>query len=87
MEKDPCCQAPFVAEAVIKIAINLEEKMDIPLNGTVLIIGSIIQVEINASWAGRDGFVALSEAEILISQGLDAYFIAKEIGRLAYARP
>lgn len=83
----PCCQAPFVAEAVVKIAMKFEVKMDIPLNGTVLIIGSITQVEIDASMVGPDGFVALSEAEILISQGLDAYFISKEIGRLAYAKP
>ncbi len=83
----PCSHAPFVEEALVKIAMKFEEKIDIPLNGTVLIIGSIIQVEIEAELVGPDGFVALSEAEILISQGLDGYFISKEIGRLAYAKP
>jgi len=44
-------------------------------------------VDINASLVGPDGYVALSDAEILISQGLDAYFVSKAIGRLPYAKP
>ena len=81
------CQAPFVDEAVVKIAMKFEESIPIPLNGTILIIGSVIQVEISASMVGPDGFVALSEAGILISQGLDAYFVSKAIGRLPYGTP
>ncbi len=83
----PTCKAPFVEEAIVKIAMKLEDIIPIPLNGTVLIIGSIMQVEIDASMIGTDGFVALSEAEILISQGLDAYFVSKALGRLPYAKP
>jgi len=81
------CYAPFVANAVVKIAMKLEDTIPIPLNGTILIVGSVMQVEIDASMVGPDGFVALSEAEVLISQGLDAYFISKAIGRLPYAKP
>lgn len=81
------CNAPFVQEAIVKIAMKFEESIPIPLNGALLIIGSITQVEINDNLIGEDGFVALSEADILISQGLDAYFVAKPIGRLPYAKP
>lgn len=83
----PCCRAPFVEEAIVKIAMKFEESIPIPLNGTILIIGSIIQVDIDASLVGPDGFVALSEAEVLLSQGLDAYFVSKAVGRLPYAKP
>lgn len=83
----PTCKAPFVKTAIVKIAMKLEEIIPIPLNGTVLIIGSIMQVEIDASMIGTDGFIALSEAGILISQGLDAYFVSKALGRLPYAKP
>jgi flavin reductase (DIM6/NTAB) family NADH-FMN oxidoreductase RutF len=83
----PSCYAPFVANAVVKIAMKFEDHIPIPLNGTILIIGSITQVEIDASLVGSDGFVALSDAEVLISQGLDAYFVAKGVGRLPYAKP
>ncbi|MEI7628649.1 MAG: flavin reductase [Bacteroidota bacterium] len=79
--------APFVHEAIVKIAMHLEQTIPIELNGTVLIIGSIMQVEIDASFIGPDGYVALSDAEVLISQGLDAYFVPKPIGRLPYAKP
>jgi hypothetical protein len=41
----------------------------------------------NDELAGKDGFVNLSSEEILISQGLDAYFTASLIGRLDYAKP
>lgn len=78
---------PFVEEAVVKIAMKFEESIPITLNGTILIIGSIIQVDINDGIVGDDGFVNLSAFEVLISQGLDAYFISSEVGRLPYAKP
>lgn len=82
------CYAPFVEDAVVKIAMKFEEIIPIKMNGTILIIGSIKQVNIvDDSLVGSDGFVALSDANILISQGLDAYFISKMIGRLPYAKP
>ena len=83
----PPCAAPFAAEAEVKIALHLEQTIDIPLNKTILIIGSIQQVEIPDQLVASDGYVALSAADILISQGLDAYFVTQTIGRLPYAKP
>ncbi len=79
--------APFVANAVVKIAMKYEECIEIPLNGTVLIIGSIAHIRIDDDMVGPDGFVNLTTKEVLISQGLDAYFTTKELGRLPYAKP
>jgi flavin reductase (DIM6/NTAB) family NADH-FMN oxidoreductase RutF len=81
------CYAPFAEDAVVKIAMKLEDTIPIPLNGTILIIGSIQHAEMDARLVGTDGFVNLSAAEVLISQGLDAYFTSKEIGRLPYVKP
>ena len=83
----PSCFAPFVADAVVKIAMKLEDTIRIPQNGTLLIIGSIMNVDIDSALVGADGFVALSDADVLVSQGLDAYFITKAVGRLPYAKP
>lgn len=83
----PSVTVPFVSEAVVQISMQLEEIIPITINGTILIIGSIQTVELNDTLVGNDGFVDLSAAEILISQGLDAYFTTSEIGRLAYAKP
>lgn len=83
----PSYDAPFVDEAIVKIAMNFEQCIDIPLNGTKLIIGSIKFVDIADSFVGDDGYVDLSAADALISQGLDAYFTAQNLGRLPYAKP
>jgi flavin reductase (DIM6/NTAB) family NADH-FMN oxidoreductase RutF len=83
----PFCFAPFVKDAVVSIAMKLEEIIPIKINGTVMIIGSIKQVLIAAEMIETDGFVALSKEDVLISQGLDAYFVSKPIGRLPYAKP
>lgn len=87
----PCyhsvCQAPFVEEAVVKIAMKFEESIPITINGTLLIVGSIMQVDLNDELVCVDGFVNLSASEVLISQGLDAYFVSRPIGRLPYAKP
>ncbi len=81
------CKAPYVADAIVQISMQLEEIVPITINGTILIIGSIQSVEMNDALIGTDGFVNLSAAEILISQGLDAYFTTSMIGRLEYAKP
>lgn len=80
-------RAPFVEEAVVKMAMKLEESLPITINGTILIIGSILQVDLDDGMVGDDGFVHLSSSDVLISQGLDAYFSSTEIGRLPYAKP
>ncbi len=79
--------APFVQEAVVKIGMKLEQTIEIELNGTILIIGSIQQVEIPQEIVSPDGFVKLTEQDILVSCGLDAYFKTEQIGRLTYAKP
>jgi flavin reductase (DIM6/NTAB) family NADH-FMN oxidoreductase RutF len=83
----PFCDAPFVKNAVVKIAMQLEETIPISVNGTILIIGSITHVDTDPSLIGSDGFIDLSAENILISQGLDAYFTSNPVGRLPYAKP
>jgi flavin reductase (DIM6/NTAB) family NADH-FMN oxidoreductase RutF len=79
--------APFVTGAVVQIAMKFEERIDIKLNGTVLIVGSVQEICVENSLVGADGFVNLSEAGVLVSQGLDAYFTTSPLGRLPYAKP
>ena len=79
--------APFVAEAHVKVAMKLEQKIDIAINGTILIIGSIQQIELDETMLSADGFVALEKASTLACAGLDAYYETTLIERLSYARP
>lgn len=79
--------APFIAGANVKIGMKFETKIDIELNGTVMIIGSVQYIEIDDLLVSEDGFVDLAAAETLLSCGLDAYFTAQPIKRLSYAKP
>lgn len=80
-------KAPFVTEAVVKIAMRFEEKINITINGTLLIIGSIQHIDVAESLVSPDGFVALDKASVLACAGLDAYYSPQFLGRLAYAKP
>ncbi len=77
--------APFIAEAPIKVAMKFEEKMDITINNTILLIGSIEHIEVNESVISTDGFVALEKLNTLACSGLDAYYETRFIDRLSYA--
>jgi len=79
--------APFVAEAPIKVAMKLEQKMDITINNTILLIGSIYFIELDKEVISPDGFVALDRLNTLACAGTDAYYETRLIGRLSYAKP
>lgn len=83
----PGCDAPFVAEAPIKVAMKLEQRMDIAINNTILLIGSIQYIEIDERIISAGGFVALDQANALACAGTDAYYETRLIGRLSYAKP
>jgi hypothetical protein len=79
--------APFVQEAVVKIGMQFLEKVEIKLNGTILVIGSIEYIELNENCISNDGFVSLEKENILGCVGLDAYYSPRFLGRLSYAKP
>lgn len=78
---------PFVAESPVKIGMKFEEKVDIAINGTILIIGSIHFIELDEQFLSGDGFVDLAKAKTLTCAGLDAYFENTLLHRLSYAKP
>jgi len=86
-QSPPPFAAPFVAGAMVQIGMKFEERVDLKINGTVLLIGSIQSVYIDDALVEADGFVNLSAAGVLVSQGLDAYFTTSPLGRLPYAKP
>ncbi|MFM6935095.1 MAG: flavin reductase family protein [Flavobacteriales bacterium] len=78
--------APFVREAPVKIGIKFEEKIDISINGTILLIGSISFIDMDEKVIAPDGFVHLDQLKTLSCAGLDAYFDTRLIQRLSYAK-
>lgn len=80
-------KAPYVAQSSVKMGVEFRQKIDIELNGTVLVIGEIIEVLLDDSIIQPDGKLDLVTAETVSVTGLDEYHIATSLGRLAYAKP
>lgn len=78
---------PFAKESPVKIFLELVDRKDIELNGTVLIIGKVIELFIDEKLLSKDGFIQHEKAGIVTSVGLDAYYETKLLSRLSYARP
>jgi flavin reductase (DIM6/NTAB) family NADH-FMN oxidoreductase RutF len=79
--------APYVYESKVKIGLTLKEKINVSTNQTVIIIGQILEIEIDAKAISNDGFVNLEKLETCTVSGLDAYYLPSKIERLSYAKP
>lgn len=79
--------APFVAESRIRYALQLEDIIDIPTNGTKLIIGSVQLIEILDHELTNSGGIDLVQAGSVASTALDTYFTLNDLAQLDYAKP
>jgi flavin reductase (DIM6/NTAB) family NADH-FMN oxidoreductase RutF len=78
--------APFIKDAPVKIAMKFIEKIDITINGTIMVLGSVEKIIFEDDLISDDGFVALEKADVLACTGLDAYYKTSFLGRLSYAK-
>lgn len=78
--------APFVSESRMRFALKLVETIPIAANGTVLIIGEVILVQLPEDSLSEDGCIDLTALESLASTALDTYFQLSEPTRLPYAK-
>jgi flavin reductase (DIM6/NTAB) family NADH-FMN oxidoreductase RutF len=79
--------APFVLESRFRLGMEFVERIDIPLNGTTLILGKVVLVQVEESALAADGSVDLVGLETVASTALDTYFGISPLGRLSYAKP
>ncbi len=79
--------APFVAESRVQLGCELVQKIDLEINGTIMLIGKIIYVQVPDESIAEDGFMDLEKAGSLTCSGLDSYHKTERIARLAYAKP
>ncbi len=79
--------APYVAESYVKMGLQFEQRTDIPLNGTILIIGRIVEVMLPNECLGPDGYVDIEKAGTVTGSALDGYHTTQRLARLAYAKP
>ena len=80
-------KAPYVKESNIKIGLKFVEEQEIKFNGTIFIVGEIIEVILLDDVVSKDGYVDIESAGTIAISGLDSYHETKRIARLAYAKP
>jgi flavin reductase (DIM6/NTAB) family NADH-FMN oxidoreductase RutF len=78
--------APFVKESSIKYALSLQQIIPIELNGTFLVIGKIIAIQVDNSVVSEDGFLQLDKAASICSNGIDGYYTTELIKRYSYVK-
>jgi flavin reductase (DIM6/NTAB) family NADH-FMN oxidoreductase RutF len=79
--------APFVAESRFRIGMKLEEIIPIPSNGTRLIVGRVVMVQVAEQALLEHGGIDLVGLDCLASTALDTYFRVLPLARLAHAKP
>ncbi len=79
--------APFVQESFVQLGMKFRERIDIETNGTVLIIGEVLEVFYPKNCLLEDGFLDIEKAGTITCSGLDSYHKTLQLDRLSYAKP
>lgn len=79
--------APLVAQARVKLALELRDHQELKINNTHLVIGEVIQATIPEACLREDGSLDLAAADSMALSGLDSYHQTELYRRMAYAKP
>lgn len=79
-------KAPFVKESNIKYGLEFVERHELKINGTILIIGKIIEIMIPDLCLFKDGAIDIEKAETIAISGLDSYHQTRRLAKLSYAK-
>lgn len=78
--------APFVKESTIKIGMKFEEEYPIKINGTLLILGSIVDIYLPEETLSDEYYIDLDLAGTAAISGVNSYYKAKKLKSIPYAR-
>ena len=79
--------APLVAEASVKLGLELREHRELEINGTHFLIGEITLADFPGEAMMEDGALSLALCGSVALTGLDTYHAATPVRRMAYAKP
>lgn len=79
--------APFVAESPVQIGLAFREQIEIPINGTILMIGEVQELYVPENYLADDGYLDIEAAGTITVSGLDSYHATQRLARLSYAKP
>jgi len=79
--------APYVSESKIQIGMHLVQKLDIRLNGTILVVGQVTHIYMEDAGYLGNGIVDLNAVGTICVSGLDTYHRVQKIATYPYANP
>lgn len=79
--------APFVAESKLKIGLEYKQQIPIEINGTSLVLGQVVVIDMPDYLMEEVGHLNLSLIDDIGISGLNTYYSVEKIARLPYARP
>jgi len=79
--------APYVTESSLKIGLKRVQQIDIPINGTTLLIGEVQEIWVAENALGSDGNIRFDLLEAAGVGGLDTYYRFEAVARFGYAKP
>lgn len=79
-------KAPFVKESNFKMGLRFREKIDIPLNGTILIIGEIEELITPANAFSTEDDINLESSNSIGISGLNSYYSLTKINEFPFVR-
>ena len=80
-------KAPYVKESKVKIGLRFVEEQHIKVNGTILMIGEIIEVILEENYLNESNIIQLQQSEAIGVNGLETYYKLEKIAELPYAKP
>ncbi|MCU0354219.1 MAG: flavin reductase [Cytophagales bacterium] len=78
--------APYVGESVVRTGLQFVEKHELAINGTILVIGRVVELHCPAECVQTDGYLDIEQAGSITCSGLDSYHTTQRLGRLPYAK-
>lgn len=79
--------APYVKESAVKYGLSFAEKHELKINGTILVIGRVMEVMLPEQCLLSDGSIDIEAAGSITVSGLDSYHGTRRLSRLSYAKP
>ena len=79
-------KAPFVKESCIQMGMQLVDTIPIKQNGTIMVIGEIVFLNLPSEIVGEGHEIDLSKANGIGISGLNSYYELKKIAEYPYAR-
>ena len=78
--------APFVKDSRLKLGMKLVEEIPIPLNGTVMIVGTIEHLVMPDDAVSNEGYIDLASIGDVGISGLNSYYALQHLETFPYAR-